>query len=169
MDGTKMLHSFEVDHRWLKQGIYVADKYLYTNPTFVVTILDLRFVRPKDPREKTYTISPKAIHTIEHLGKMYLSNLPEWKDRIIHFGPMGCRTGFYLVLAGDYNASIDSPVYSLVVGMCRYILDFNGNVPGANMIQCGNCREHNLRGAQRAAALYLNALINDPQFLYPLA
>ena len=107
------------------------------------------------------------VHTIEHLGATYLRNKEEIRDKVIYFGPMGCRTGFYLLLAGDY-ASKD--IVALVTEMFEFIRDYRGEVPGASPKDCGNYLDMNLGMANYLADRYLeNTLygIDDAHLIYP--
>ena len=132
------IESFKVNHLLLKAGIYVSriDSF---NGQFVTTF-DLRFVSPN--REPV--IDNPALHTIEHLGATYLRNSLV-KDNVIYFGPMGCRTGFYLVLFGKWKSE---DIEGEILKMCDFILDFNAQIPGATAKECGNYLEHNLGTAK---------------------
>jgi S-ribosylhomocysteine lyase len=137
--------SFQIDHTRLVPGVYVSRKDKFAGG--VLTTFDLRFKAPN--REPV--IDMPALHTIEHLGATFLRNQPQWKDSIVYFGPMGCRTGCYLILAGD----LDSPaVLPLVIEMADYISAFTGAIPGAAPGECGNYLEHNLAMAKWEAARY---------------
>ena len=107
------------------------------------------------------------VHTIEHLAATYLRNDPEYKEKIVYFGPMGCRTGFYLLLAGDYESS---EVVKLVTGMYEFIRDFQGEVPGASPKDCGNYLDMNLGMAKYLAGRYLDQTlygIDQKHLVYP--
>ena len=107
------------------------------------------------------------VHTIEHLGATYLRNKEEIRDKVIYFGPMGCRTGFYLLLAGDY-ASKD--IVALVTEMFEFIRDYRGEVPGASPKDCGNYLDMNLGMANYLAGRYLEKTlygIDDAHLIYP--
>ena len=107
------------------------------------------------------------VHTIEHLGATFLRNHPEFKDRVIYFGPMGCRTGFYLLLAGDY-ASAD--ILPLIRQMYEFIRDYKDEVPGASPMDCGNYLDMNLPMANYLANRYLEQVlygIDDSRLIYP--
>ena len=107
------------------------------------------------------------MHTMEHLGATYLRNHPQWKDRIIYFGPMGCRTGFYLLLAGDLEST---DILPLVTGMYEFIRDFRGEVPGAAAKDCGNYLDMNLPMANYLAKRYLDEVltgIDQTRLVYP--
>jgi S-ribosylhomocysteine lyase len=106
------------------------------------------------------------MHTIEHLAATYLRNEPQWQDKVIYFGPMGCRTGFYLLLAGDLTSR---GVLSLVTDCFRFIRDFEGDVPGASAKDCGNYLDMNLPMAKYWGKRYTQLLenIDDTRLVYP--
>ena len=106
------------------------------------------------------------VHTIEHLGATFLRNHPDWKERVIYFGPMGCRTGFYLLLAGEWSSR---DILPLMVELYRFIRDFRGEVPGASPRDCGNYLDMNLGMANYLAERYLAVLenITDDRLVYP--
>ena len=142
------IESFQVDHLTLKPGLYVSRKDRKDGLT--VTTFDLRMRTPNlEP-----VMDMPAIHTIEHLGATFLRNSAR-KDEIIYFGPMGCRTGFYLVMFGD----LESPdAAGLVEEMCEFILAFEGEIPGARPEECGNWSEQNLEMAKYYIRLYAEEL-----------
>ena len=143
--------SFTIDHIKLKPGLYVSRKDHIGAET--VTTFDLRLT---DPNEEP-VMNTAEIHTMEHLAATYLRNEPVWQDKIVYFGPMGCRTGFYLLLAGDY-ASAD--VVNLVKDCFSFIRDFRGEVPGASARDCGNYLDMNLPMANYWGAKYTTLLEN---------
>ena len=148
--------SFRVDHTRLLPGLYVSRRD--GGEESPVTTFDLRFTRPNlEP-----VMDTPAVHTLEHLGATYLRSGPE-KDRIIYFGPMGCRTGFYLVMFGRLEAEDALP---LVRDMLGFILAFEGPIPGASPEECGNYQDQNLDMAKYYARRYLAAL-ETPQLRYP--
>ena len=149
--------SFTIDHLNLYPGLYVSrqDK----KGDCIVTTFDLRMTAPN--REPV--IDVPALHTIEHLAATYLRNSNQ-KDDVIYFGPMGCRTGSYLVMFGDLKSE---DVYPLVLDMCDFILDFQGEIPGAKPDQCGNYSEQNLNMAKHYIQKYKNELVNHKRFTYP--
>lgn len=155
-----------VDYRFLKPGIYVSRQYIFDG-YIVCTTLDIRFKRPRDPMEGNAVMSSRAVHTIQHLGLAFLRSHLVWSDKVILFTPMACKTGFYLVLAGDYWAAKDNDIHKLIMDMCSYIVNFSGNIPDATPMRCGNCVEHDLGAAKRHTALYLKTLIKNPCFEYP--
>ena len=127
--------SFTIDHLRLLPGIYVSRKD-HAGDT-VVTTFDIRITRPNyEP-----VMNTAEVHTIEHLGATFLRNQEDWKDRVLYFGPMGCRTGFYLLLTGDYE-SVD--IVPLMKEMFTFMRDFEGQVPGAAAKDCGNYLDMNL-------------------------
>lgn len=141
--------SFTIDHLRLRPGLYVSRKDRIGAET--VTTFDLRITAPNiEP-----VMNTAEVHAIEHLGATYLRNDPAWKDRVVYFGPMGCRTGFYLLLSGDL-ASED--VLPLVADAFRFIRDFSGEIPGASAKDCGNYLDMNLPMAQFYARRYVSVL-----------
>ncbi len=144
--------SFTVNHLDLLTGIYVSRKDYQKD--VVLTTFDLRFTRPNtEPVMVT-----AGIHTIEHLGATFLRNHKEWKDKVIYFGPMGCRTGFYLILAGDLCSE---DIVPLVREMVDYILDFEGEIPGYSPRDCGNYLDNNLDMAKYYAAKYRHEVLDN--------
>lgn len=144
--------SFTVNHLVLEPGIYVSRKDHFRDT--VITTFDLRMTAPN--REPV--MNTAEIHTIEHLGATYLRNDAQWKQRTVYFGPMGCRTGFYLLLEGDF-ASED--IVSLVRDMFIFIRDFEGDIPGAAARDCGNYLDMNLNMAKYHARRYLAQTIEN--------
>ena len=141
--------SFTIDHIRLLPGLYVSRKDAVGENT--VTTFDLRMTRPNaEP-----VMNTAEMHTIEHLAATFLRNDPEWKSRVLYFGPMGCRTGFYLLMVGDY-ASAD--MLPLVLDCFRFIRDFEGDVPGASARDCGNYLDMNLPMAKYCARRYVKLL-----------
>ena len=150
------IESFKIDHLKLESGLYVSrrDK----KGDCVVTTFDLRITAPN--REPV--IDMPALHTIEHLCATYLRNSDQKQD-VVYFGPMGCRTGCYLVMFGDLTSA---DVYELVINMCNFVLDFEGEIPGASPIECGNYSEQNLNMARFYIAKYKKALEENKNFEY---
>ena len=153
--------SFTVNHLDLEPGIYVSRKDKVGQET--ITTFDLRMTAPnKEP-----VMNTAEIHTIEHLGATFLRNDEEFKDKTIYFGPMGCRTGFYIVLAGDLDSK---QIVPLITRMYEFVRDFKGEVPGASPRDCGNYLDMNLGMANFLAKRYLdNTLYNitDKHLVYP--
>lgn len=152
--------SFTIDHIKLQPGLYVSRKDRVGAET--VTTFDLRMTNPNEEP----VMNTAEVHTIEHLGATYLRNDPHWKDRVLYFGPMGCRTGFYLLLAGDYESK---DVVGLVLNCFRFIRDFTGEVPGACAKDCGNYLDMNLPMANYWGTKYAALLenIDDTRLVYP--
>lgn len=150
------IESFKVNHLLLKAGIYVSRIDSFNGQ--LVTTFDLRFISPN--REPV--IDNPALHTIEHLGATYLRN-SSIKDQVIYFGPMGCRTGFYLVLFGKWSSE---DIEGEILKMCDFILDFNSQIPGATAKECGNYLEHNLNTAKIYVYRYRKEL-GKRRFVYP--
>lgn len=153
--------SFTVNHLKLVPGVYVSRKD--TVGEEVITTFDLRMTAPnKEP-----VMNTAEIHTIEHLGATFLRNDKEFGDRTIYFGPMGCRTGFYLVLAGDLDSR---DIVELLTRLFEFIRDFEGDIPGAAARDCGNYLDQNLAMANFLAARYLDNVlynISEDQLVYP--
>ena len=155
MNNLKKIESFTVDHLKLFPGIYVSRKDKNVD---VVTTFDLRMTAPN--REPVMDVP--AIHTIEHLGATYLRNCDK-KEEIIYFGPMGCRTGFYLVIFGD---KVSNDVYDLVLNLCDFVINFEGEIPGAKPEECGNYSEQNLNMAKYYIKKYKEEVVTNKRFTY---
>ncbi len=151
------IESFRINHLKLESGLYVSRKDQKNGVT--VTTFDMRLTAPN--REPV--VDTPALHTIEHLCATYLRN-SDSKDNIVYFGPMGCRTGCYLVMFGDLSSE---QVLPLVLDMCDFVLDFSGEIPGATAIECGNYSEQNLNMAKYYIKKYKEALCTNPQLIYP--
>ena len=152
--------SFTIDHIKLQPGLYVSRKVAVGSET--ITTFDLRVTSPNDEP----VMNTAEMHTIEHLAATYLRNNSVWKSKVIYFGPMGCRTGFYLLLAGDYSSR---DVLPLVIDCFRFIRDFAGEVPGASAKDCGNYLDMNLPMAKYWGARYATLLenVDDTRLIYP--
>jgi len=137
--------SFQVDHVRLKPGVYVSRKDEFGDT--VITTFDLRF---KEPNKEPVLDQP-ALHTIEHLGATFLRFHNKWAGKVVYFGPMGCRTGFYLILEGEY-ASAD--ILPLLAEMFDWVEKFDGPIPGATAEECGNWREQNIDMAKLECSKY---------------
>lgn len=151
--------SFTVDHLHLKKGLYLSRQDKQGDVT--VSTFDLRFTAPN--REPV--MDTPAVHTIEHLGATFLRNGAR-EEEIVYFGPMGCRTGFYLVMFGDLKSE---DVLPLVLQMCDFILNFEGEIPGAKAEECGNYLDQNLSEAKYYTRIYRDALISEKNLRYPQA
>lgn len=156
----KTISSFEVDHTRLLPGLYVSRKDRVGKN--MVTTFDLRVCRPNfEPVMKTC-----EYHTIEHLAATYMRNHEKYGKDIIYFGPMGCSTGFYLLMAGNLDVA---DVLDFVKDCFKYMASYDGDVPGASMEACGNYTDLNLSLAKSRAAAYLETLesASADQFIYP--
>lgn len=153
--------SFTVNHLDLLPGVYVSRRDSLGMET--LTTYDLRMTAPnKEP-----VMNTAEMHTIEHLAATFLRNHPDYKDRVIYFGPMGCRTGFYLILNGDQTSS---EILGLVTETFEFIRDFEGEVPGASPKDCGNYLDMNLPMAKFLADKYLTFSLytaNEKNLNYP--
>ena len=153
--------SFTVNHLTLLPGIYVSRQDMVGETK--VTTFDLRMTRPNfEP-----VMNTAEMHAIEHLGATFLRNHKDYKDLTIYFGPMGCRTGFYLILAGDYTSADAVP---LVKEMFAFIRDYEGEIPGAAARDCGNYLDLNLPMAKYLAKKYYEEVlehIGENQLIYP--
>ena len=157
----RKIASFTVDHLRLLTGLYVSRvDDVNGNP---VTTFDIRVTRPNaEPPMDT-----SGVHAIEHLGATFLRNEPDWKDRVIYFGPMGCRTGFYLVLAGAFEPE---QILDLIARMFRCVADWEGDIPGQSPRECGNWLDMNPGLARYYARKYLAEVVEHPapeRFHYP--
>lgn len=156
----KKITSFTIDHIRLQPGVYVSRKDKVGSE--IVTTFDLRITSPNDEP----VMNTAEVHTIEHLGATYLRNHAHWADRVLYFGPMGCRTGFYLLLAGDLSSR---DILELVKECFVFIRDFEGEVPGASARDCGNYLDMNLPMAKYWAGRYAAWLetMDDSCIVYP--
>ena len=145
--------SFTIDHLRLQTGLYVSRVDCAGQEK--ITTFDIRMTRPNTEP----VMDTAAVHAIEHLGATYLRNEPQWKDRVLYFGPMGCRTGFYLLLAGAYTSR---DILPLVDGMFRFIAGYEGEIPGASAKDCGNYLDMNLPMARYHAEKYLREVLDHP-------
>ena len=153
--------SFTIDHIKLEPGVYVSREDQVGSE--VITTFDLRMTSPNDEP----VMNTAEMHTIEHLAATFLRNHKEYKDKTIYFGPMGCRTGFYLLLAGDLSSK---DIVPLMIEMYEFIRDFKDEVPGASAKDCGNYLDMNLGMANYLANRYLeNVLYNidEAHLVYP--
>ena len=144
--------SFTVNHLTLIPGLYVS-RINKVNDSFVTTF-DIRVTKPNTEP----VMDNPGIHAIEHLGATFLRNHNKWKEQVIYFGPMGCRTGFYMILAGNYNSLY---VYDLVKEMFEFIMNYEGVIPGASAIECGNYLDLNLLMAKFYAKKYIKEVLEN--------
>ena len=153
--------SFTIDHLKLLPGVYVSRKD--STGDSIITTFDLRMTRPNyEP-----VMNTAEMHAIEHLAATFLRNHPVYGERILYFGPMGCRTGFYLLLNGDFE-SVD--IIPLMTELFEFIRDYEGEIPGACAKDCGNYLDMNLPMAKYLARKYLDEVLYDIQeerLVYP--
>ena len=153
--------SFTIDHLKLVPGVYVSRKDAVGDQ--IITTFDLRMTKPNEEP----VMNTAEMHTIEHLAATFLRNHAEFGQKTIYFGPMGCRTGFYLLLSGDYESK---DIVPLMIELFQFIADFEGEVPGASAKDCGNYLDMNLPMARFLAKKYLNNVlehITNEQLIYP--
>ena len=153
--------SFTINHLSLQPGVYISRK----DPVggTIVTTFDLRMTSPNEEP----VMNTAEVHAIEHLGATFLRNHKEFAPKILYFGPMGCRTGFYLLLSGDYESRDIMP---LLIEMWEFIRDFEGEIPGASPRDCGNYLDMNLPMAKYLAKKYLDEVlyhITEERLVYP--
>ena len=157
----ELIASFTIDHMKLLPGVYVSRKDNVNGN--ILTTFDIRMTRPNfEP-----VMNTAEMHTIEHLAATYLRNDENWGEKIVYFGPMGCRTGFYLILAGDYESK---DIVKLLSVMFIFIRDFKDEVPGAAPEECGNYLDMNLNMANYLADKYLREVldnITEERLVYP--
>lgn len=152
--------SFTIDHIKLQPGLYVSRVDAVGNEK--ITTFDLRLTSPNEEP----VMNTAEMHTIEHLAATYLRNEPLWKEKILYFGPMGCRTGFYLLVAGQWSSA---EILPLVRDCFRFIADFRGDVPGASAKDCGNFLDMNLPMANYWGRRYAKLLenVDESRLIYP--
>ncbi|MCL2139338.1 MAG: S-ribosylhomocysteine lyase [Treponema sp.] len=143
--------SFQIDHTRLKPGVYLSRKDRFGST--VLSTFDLRF---KEPNQEPVIDQP-ALHTIEHLGATFFRSHPEWSPKTVYFGPMGCRTGFYLVVEGSLTSE---EILPLLREMLQFAINFDGPIPGASAVECGNWQDQNLNMAQWECRRYAELLKN---------
>lgn len=157
----KKIASFTIDHNKLQPGVYVSRKDTIGRET--ITTIDIRMTSPNEEP----VMNTAELHAIEHLAATYLRNDEEFRDHIVYWGPMGCRTGNYLLLAGDYESK---DVIPLLTRTFEFIRDFEGDIPGADAASCGNYLDMNLPMAKYLAQKYLENVLYDikpDQLIYP--
>jgi S-ribosylhomocysteine lyase len=157
----KQIASFTIDHMKLLPGVYVSRKDKIGSET--ITTFDIRITRPNyEP-----VMNTGEVHTVEHLAATYLRNHKDYADKTVYFGPMGCRTGFYLLLGGDYESK---DIVPLLTEMFEFIRDFNGDIPGATAVNCGNYSDMNQGVAKNYAKKFLDEIlyhIDEEHLIYP--
>ena len=153
--------SFTIDHIKLQPGIYVSRKDRVGSQ--VITTFDIRMTSPNEEP----VMNTAELHAMEHLAATYLRNQPDFKDKVIYWGPMGCRTGNYLLINGDYESK---DIVPLMIETCEFIRDFEGEIPGATPKDCGNYLDMNLGMAKYLAKKYLDDVlyqITEERLIYP--
>ena len=153
--------SFTIDHIKLQPGVYVSRKDKVGEST--ITTFDLRMTSPNEEP----VMNTSEMHTIEHLAATFLRNHSEFGEKTIYFGPMGCRTGFYLLLAGEYESK---DIVPLMTALCEFIRDYHDEVPGASAKDCGNYLDMNLPMTRFLAGRYLDEVLRDisvERLIYP--
>lgn len=153
--------SFTIDHLKLQPGVYVSRKDPVGDS--LITTFDIRMTSPNEEP----VMNTAEVHAIEHLGATFLRNHNKFGSKIIYFGPMGCRTGFYLILSGEYESK---DIVPLMIEMFEFIASFEGDIPGAAAKDCGNYLDMNLPMAKYLARKYLDEVllhITEKQLVYP--
>ena len=156
------IESFKVNHELLKRGLYVSRKD-YDNDVVIATTFDIRVKEPN--REPV--MNTAELHTIEHLGATFLRNHPVYKNETIYFGPMGCRTGFYVIFKGNLDSK---DIIDIMKEMFKFIADYEGDVPGADPRSCGNYLDQNLPIAKYEANKFYNEVLlnlKEENLIYP--
>lgn len=145
------IKSFTIDHMTLLPGVYISREDVFGKESYPITTYDIRITRPNfEP-----VMGTAEIHTIEHLGATYLRNRKDIQEEVVYWGPMGCRTGFYLILSG--KKSLES-VTALMVDLFGFIAKYEGEIPGATPIECGNYSDMDLAAAKIRAKNFLKIL-----------
>lgn len=153
MNEMEKIASFRIDHERLEPGVFVSRRDV-TPSGDVLTTFDIRMTRPN--REEA--LAPRALHAMEHLAATFLRNHPEWKDRVVYWGPMGCCTGSYLILQGELDSRDLLPLMRQTM---EFVACFEGDIPGATPRDCGNYSFMDLDAARTAAARFLE-ILSDP-------
>lgn len=155
------IQSFTINHLELLPGVYVSRKDKFGE--VVLTTFDIRMTRPNyEP-----VMNTAEMHAIEHLAATFLRNHKDYAEKTVYFGPMGCRTGFYLILSGDYESK---DIVDLLTELYEFISNYSGDIPGASARDCGNYLDMNLPMAKYLANKFLNEVllnITDKNLIYP--
>jgi len=158
----KKIASFTINHLTLRPGVYVSRRDTLPSGE-VLTTFDIRFTAPNvEP-----AVNPAALHTIEHIAATFLRNHPSWGPKIVYWGPMGCCTGSYLIVAGDYAPA---DILDVLTEMMRLVASFEGEIPGATLRECGNYKFNDLAGARAVATRFLAEVLEPrpaSRFVYP--
>lgn len=161
MSKDKIIPSFKINHLKLLPGIYVSMKRVIGEET--ITTFDIRLCRPY----KDNVLDTGVVHSIEHVGATYLRKISKHKNDIIYFGPMGCRTGFYLIILGNYESF---EIKDLIIELFQYLSNYKGDTPGASKLECGNCEDMDLEGAKQISTGFLKntlVLLTEKNLIYP--
>lgn len=150
----KKIPSFTIDHNRLSRGIFVSRKD-HTPGGDCITTFDIRLTEPN----RQAPLTGDALHAMEHLAATFLRNHPQWADKVVYWGPMGCLTGNYLLLQGDYSSE---DILPLMRETFAFVRDFQGEIPGATPRDCGNYSYMNLSAAKAAAAIFLEEVLANP-------
>lgn len=151
----KKIASFTIDHLRLLRGVYVSRRDL-TPSGDALTTFDVRLTEPN----RQPAAAPRALHTIEHLAATFLRNDPEWADRVVYWGPMGCCTGSYLIMQGCLQPA---DILPLLRRCFEFIAGFEGDIPGATARDCGNYTFNDLPAAKALASRFLTEILTDPR------
>lgn len=158
----KKIASFTIDHNRLKRGVYVSRRDV-TPSGDIITTFDVRMTEPN----RQPALSPQSLHAIEHLAATYLRNHPQWSERIVYWGPMGCCTGSYLLVQGELNPE---DIVEVLTEMFNIIADYEGEIPGATPRDCGNYSFMDISEAKRAARIFVDEVLScmtDENMHYP--
>lgn len=151
----KKIESFQVNHLNLKRGIYLSRKDVVGE--HIITTFDIRM---KEPNNEP-VINTAELHTIEHLGATFLRNHNQYDTLTVYFGPMGCRTGFYVIFKGDLKSS---DVVDIIKEMFEFVMNYEGDVPGADARSCGNYQDMNLEMAKYEASKYYEEVLCNLEY-----
>ena len=144
--------SFTIDHERLLRGIYVSRRDL-TPAGDVITTFDIRMTEPN----RQAAMTPRSLHAMEHLAATYLRNRPDWRDRVVYWGPMGCCTGNYLLMQGKLESA---DIVDLIRDTMEFVAGYEGEIPGASARDCGNYTFMDIDAARRDARRYIDEVLD---------
>ena len=144
--------SFTIDHERLLRGIYVSRRDL-TPAGDVITTFDIRMTEPN----RQPAMTPRSLHAMEHLAATYLRNRPDWRDRVVYWGPMGCCTGNYLLMQGKLESA---DIVDLIRDTMEFVAGYDGEIPGASARDCGNYTFMDIDAARRDARRYIDEVLD---------
>lgn len=148
----KKIPSFTIDHERLLRGIYVSRRD--TTPSGdIITTFDIRMTEPN----RQPALTPEALHAMEHLAATYLRNNPQWSNRVVYWGPMGCCTGNYLLMQGELEPA---DILPLMRETMEFVASFDGEIPGATPRDCGNYSFMDLDAARQVARTYIDEVLD---------